>query len=306
MIKQLNDEQVNTLHKELLIEVNYHPIQIDDYIYELAKNNDKNHNSFSKPRKKEKSKFVLFFLIILSLLVTFSGFYFYNYMQEKKVKVEQTNIQEAKERQKETLVQQEQKNKPALPNHIDKNMQVEGRILNLFDLISYSVVLDEFVLHLNELQFNARILEEDIYIKTIQPQLVQEYQYVSMEYEEHEGVDLKIKINASEYQKPAKLNNPMPKYNTKAFLPKQRVQEQLKEILAQNSVLSFSSDFKSEITTFNYTVNAIYESPLEFFELMDKLNELNYSINISYPISMKRIDKGLIEASFVLQFHQNH
>ena len=32
MIKQLNDEQINRLHKELFIQVNYHPISVDDYI----------------------------------------------------------------------------------------------------------------------------------------------------------------------------------------------------------------------------------------------------------------------------------
>jgi hypothetical protein len=306
MIKQLNDEQVNTLHKELLIEVNYHPIQIDDYMYELAKNNDKTKNSFSKPRKKEKSKFVMFFLIFLSLLITLSGFYLYDYMQNKKIEVEQENIQQSQERQQQALIKKEEKNKPTLPNHIDKNMQVEGRILNLFDIISYSVVLDEFVLGLDDLTFYASILEDDVYIKTMQPALLKEYKYSTLQYLDSQGPDLKIVVNNSEYIKPAKLNNTLPNYNIREFLPKQRVEEQLKSVLNEHAVISFRSDYKSDITTFNYMVNTLYESPLELFELFDRLNQLNYSINVSYPVSMKRLDEGAIEAGFILQFHQNH
>ena len=55
MLKQLSPEQVEQLNDDLMLQVEYHPINIDEELFELSK--DKHlKKSFTKPRKKVKKR----------------------------------------------------------------------------------------------------------------------------------------------------------------------------------------------------------------------------------------------------------
>src|SRR5690606_33532165 len=149
------------LHKELYINVNYHPISVDDYMYELAKQPKKMQKSFVKPRKKEKSKFVLTTLIVLTLLITFSAFYFYSYMSVKKEGIKEEILLEKDKTAQELERQKKEALNPTLPNHLLKNSIVQQRVLTLFELIPYSVVLDELELEMADSKMKVTLLEDD-------------------------------------------------------------------------------------------------------------------------------------------------
>lgn len=307
MIKQLNDEQIHRLHKELLIEVNYHPISVDDYMYELAKQPLKTQKSFIKPRKKEKSKFVSFTLIVLTLLVTFCAFYFYNYMTTKKQTSQEEILLQKDKMEKEKELQKQEALKPKLPNHMSKNHKLQKKVLALFDIVPYSVVVEELVVKNDESTMKITLLEDDIYIKDMQPKLLQEYKFSSIEFEESAAkAALKATIHNSEYlEQASSAKEVLPEYINNGFLPKQRVEEIMSSVLGEKAVFVFASDFKSEITTYNYEVSATYKEPKEFFALIEKLNEQKYSMNISSPLIMKKVDGGIL-TTFTFQFHQNH
>ncbi|MFA6852312.1 MAG: hypothetical protein WC149_01740 [Arcobacteraceae bacterium] len=307
MIKQLNDEQIQRLHKELFIQVNYHPISVDDYMYELSKQPKRMQKSFIKPRKKEKSKFVLIALTVLTLLITFSAFYFYNYMIIKKEVIKEEillekdkNAQELERQKKEALI-------PALPNHVLKNSNIQKRVLTLFDLIPYSVILDELRLDVNDSKMMVTLLEDDTYIKEIQPKLLQQYKFSSIQFEELQGSSaLKAVISNSEFIPQAPVQQEVaPAYSNTGFLEKQQVESIIASALGEDMMFVFKSDFKSDITTFNYEVIVTYKEPKEFFTLIERLNKEKYSMNITYPIFMKKID-NMIHTSFILQFNQNN
>jgi hypothetical protein len=306
MIKQLNDEQINRLHKELYIHVNYHPISVDDYMYELAKQPKKIQKSFVKPRKKEKSKFVLTTLIVLSLLITFSAFYFYSYMSVKKEDIKEEILLE-KDKAAQELERQKQKAlNPTLPNHVLKNSIVQQRVLRLFELIPYSVVLDELELDTTDSKMKVTLLEDDIYIKEMQPKLLQQYKFSSIQFEELQSTSaLKAVISNSELMPVSIKQENLPIYSKNGFLSKQEVESHVASALGEDVMFVFQSDFQSDITTFNYEVIMTHKEPKEFFALIERLNKEKYSINISYPIFMKKID-NMIHTSFILQFNQNH
>ncbi|MFA7083175.1 MAG: hypothetical protein WC141_01430 [Arcobacteraceae bacterium] len=306
MIKQLNEEQINRLHNELLIEVNYHPISVDDYIYELAKQPLKMQRSFIKPRKKEKSKFVLFSLIAFTLMITFGAFYFYNYMNGQKHKVQEEIILEKSKAIEKKEQEKEEALKPKLPNHMLKNHKLQKRVLTLFDIIPYSVVVEELEVGLNSAFLKISLLEDDIYIKDMQPKLLHEYKFSSIEFGENQSKGaLKATIDNSEYiEQPQTTQEVLPEYIQNGFLPKQQVEEILGFVLGEKNEFVFKSDFKSDISTFNYEVVMHCEEPQEFFTLIEVLNEQKYSMNVSYPVKMKKSEKG-IEVRFILQFHQN-
>ncbi len=306
MIKQLSEEQINRLHEELLIEVNYHSISLDDYIYELAKQAPKEQKSFIKPRKKEKSKFLFYTLTILSLLITFSAFYFYNYITQKKVttqneiKVESQKLKQEEEKQNMVPVKYE------LPNHIQQNNNVKNQFLSIFETIPYSVVLEE--LELNETTSTLKIflLENDVYIKDIQPKLSKYYKISNINFENSQiSKALKATIQNSEPKLNVTESIALPNYTSNGFLPKLQIEGIINPILGQNAVAIFKEDKKGEISVFSYTVTLIHKEPKEFFEIIDKLNKELYSINIVYPVKMKKLPQGL-ETTFTLQFNQNN
>ena len=86
-------------------------------------------------------------------------------------------------------------------------------------------------------------------------------------------------------------------------MPIIRVTEQIKILFPENAIVTFKSSSTSEVVTFNYVVNVIIKSPIEFFKIIDRLNNELYSVNISYPLTFVKTAAG-IEAEFILQFHQ--
>lgn len=196
--------------------------------------------------------------------------------------------------------------KPPLPNHVTKNGIISKRVLNLFDIIPYNVVLDELEVDANSAKMVVDLLQDDIYIRSMQPNLLKLYKYSGIVFEDPKATILKATISNDEFiPLESTMKEVEPAYITNEFLPKQRVEEKIKALLGEMATFEFKSDFKSEVTTFNYSVKVLYKEPKEFFDLIEKLNSELYSINISYPISMKKVEYG-IETSFILQFHQNH
>ena len=74
-------------------------------------------------------------------------------------------------------------------------------------------------------------------------------------------------------------------------------------LFPKDAIVTFKSNFNSEVVTFNYLVNIVIQKPLEFFEIINTLNNELYSINIYYPLSFVKTEAG-IEVEFTLQFHQ--
>ena len=92
-------------------------------------------------------------------------------------------------------------------------------------------------------------------------------------------------------------------YITDELIPIERVSEQLKILLPENSILKLISSTDQGIYKYNYIVNILVKEPAQFFELIDVLNNELYSINIAYPLSMIRTESG-IEIEFNLAFNQ--
>lgn len=305
MIKQLNDEQINRLHKELLIQVNYHPISVDDYMYELAKQPKKVQKSFTQPRKKEKSKFLFITMTVLTLLLTLGAFYFYNYMSAQKEVVKEEILLQKDKQQQEQARQKQEALKPVLPNHVLVNNNIQKRIVSLFDLIPYSVVLDELRLEANESKMYITLLEDDTFIKEMQPKLLEEYKASTIEFQKEDTTTaLKAVISNTEFIPKATEKQETPLYINNGFLQKQQVEEILASVLGENVMFVFKSDFRLDFATFNYEVFMSFKEPKEFFELVERLNKEKHSMTITYPIVMQRID-NMVQTSFTLQFNQN-
>lgn len=301
-IKQLSDEQIQEIEDDLMISVHYHYISLKDSIYELSRGPNRLIQSYVKPRvKKGKSstKWVILLLIFL-LALSGSGIYY----KEKVIDFVQKIKELKKEEPKEVFVEKQ----IALPNHININNELKDDLIILLDSIPYDMVIDSLEVKKDNSTITGKMLAPDSYIKDIQPKLLQFYKYSNIQVKDSKNIALDVMIyNSDPILKDSKAlyNKTLPNYLGDGFMPVKRVSDQLKIILPKSAVLVYESTFNLDISTYNFKVNMVINSPIEFLKLLDGLNKELYSINISYPIILLKNQDSSIEASFGLQFNQN-
>ena len=295
VLKHLSNEQIEQLNDELMLQVEYHPVNVDEEVFELSK--DKHlKKSFTKPRRKVKKRnYNNLSAFILLLLLIFGAYSFFKLVSEKKIGTEKPKI-ESKIVEKIS----------DLPDHVFLNDKIDKKITAIFDAIDYDVILKELTLNQNSLELKGEFLKEDTFTSSLKPKL--DILYETSEYTIF-GDEKKVNIEAtvvSKIEKPLintvyKTN--IKKYITDELLLAERVSEQLKILLPENSILKLASTTDEGIYKYNYNVNILVKEPKQFFDLINVLNNELYSINISYPLSMIRTELG-IEIEFNLEFNQ--
>ena len=288
-VKQLSNELIEQLAEELILKVDYHPINIDEEIFELSK--DKHlKKSFVKPRKKKKKTNYNSLFIFVFFVLAFLGI-FKLYTNIKTEKIEDNNsISKVVE----------------LPDHVNENDKIEQRVRAILDTISYDIILKEIKINKESLDLKGTFLKDDTFITSLKPSLEKLYEvndFTSMPNEKKVSIDGEviskdlIELSGITYKTYDK------KYITDEFMPISRVTEQLRILMPENAIIKFKSSKNEDITKFYYMVNIVVKSPIEFFNLIDMLNNELYSISIEYPISMLRTING-IEVEFNLVFNQ--
>ncbi|MGB7403095.1 MAG: hypothetical protein WA916_10955 [Arcobacter sp.] len=301
-IKQLSDEQIQQLEDDIMISTHYHYISLKDSIYELSRGPNRLLQSYVKPRvKKGKSstKWIILLLVFL-LAITGTGIYY----KDKVVDIVQQIKMTKKEEPKKIVVEK----KYPLPNHINANNQIRDDIVVLLNAIPYDMVVDTLEIKSDNSTITGKMLTPDSYIKDIQPKLLKFYKYSNIQVKDSKNIALDVSIYNSD---PVEIdiskiyNAALPKYINDGFMPVKRVSDQLKIILPKSAVLVYDSTFNLNISTYNYRVNMVINSPIEFFNLLSNLNKELYSINVSYPIIFLKNQDSSIEVDFGLQFNQN-
>jgi hypothetical protein len=303
--KQLLQEQIEQLSEDLLLKVEYHPINIDEEVFELSK--DKHlKKSFTKPRKKKKKRnytnlYIALFILVVAFLtyqvylkVDFNGLY------EKYFKKEVT-IEKAQDVKKIENVLE-------LPNHVNLNDKIEQRIRAVFETIPEDIVLHELKIDKNILELKGNFLRENSFANSLKPNLNKLYKNIIYNTP---STDKKFKIDGVVLAKEdIDLNKTYKSYDkeylTDEFMALDRVTEQLKILMPVDSIIKFNATTSSSnITRFVYSVNILVQDPSEFFDMIEVLNNELYSIHIAYPISMLKTEAG-VEIEFILVFNQQN
>ena len=293
--KQLSIEQIEQLNDELMLKVEYHPINIEEEVFELSK--DKHlKKSFIKPRKKSKKRdYNYISAFILLLLLIFGAYTFFKLITSEKTNDSKTKIETKKI-----------ENSKELPDHINLNDKIEQKVRAIFNAIDYDIILSEVNLKENSLELKGIFLKEDTFINSLKPKLDLLYEtseYKLLNNEKKVNIVSTVSSNGEIISDDVIYKTNTKKYIIDELLLAERVSEQLKILLPENSILKLASTTNEGIYKYNYIVNILVKEPKQFFDLIDVLNHELYSINISYPINMLRTELG-IEIEFNLEFNQ--
>ena len=301
VLKQLSQEQIEQLGEDLLLKVEYHPINIDEELFELSR--DKHlKKSFIKPRKKKKKRnytnlYIFLFILVVAILayqvylrVDFNNFFKSETASSKTVDIQK--IEEVLE----------------LPDHLTLNDQIEQRVKSIFDTIPNEVFLNELKIEKNILELKGNFLNEAVFATALKPNLSKLYKdivYSTSSSDKKVNIDgVVLARNEIELNKTYKTYNK--EYLTDEFMALDRVTEQLKILMPIDSIIKFNTTASnSTITRFVYSVNILVKDPIEFFDMIGVLNNELYSIHIAYPISMLKTKAG-IEIEFALVFNQHN
>ncbi len=305
VLKQLTEEQTKQLSEDLLLKVEYHPINIDEDIFELSK--DKHlKKSFVKPRKKKKKRdYTNLYIFLFILLVGFISYQVYLKVDFKSLYSDYFK--------KEVVIEKAQnvkkiENVLELPNHITLNDKIEQKVKAVLETIPNDMYIKELKIDKDVLELKGHILKESTFNDSLKPNLDKLYRdvtYTSLVPDKKINIDSVIFAKREiELSKTYKFYNKQ--YLTDEFMQLDRVTEQLKILMPVGSIIKLNTTTSSSsITRFMYTVNILIKEPKEFFDVIEVLNNELYSIHISYPLSMVKTPAG-IEAEFILVFNQQN
>lgn len=304
VLKQLSEEQIQQLSEDLLLKVEYHPVNIDEEIFELSR--DKHlKKSFTKPRKKKKKRdftnlYIFFFMLIIGFLtywaylkIDFKSLYL-DFLKKDKITIEKAqNIK---------IIE----NVLELPNHITLNDKIEQKVKSVLETIPEEMFIKELKIDKDILELKGNFLKENTFTDSLKPNLRKLYKEANFS---NLSIDKKINIegvvlakNDIELSRTYKFYNKQ--YLIDEFIPLEGVTEQLKILMPVGSIIKLNTTTSSSsVTRFMYTVNILIREPKEFFNVIELLNNELYSIHISYPLSMVKTPAG-IEAEFILVFNQ--
>lgn len=293
-IKLVSDEAITSMKDEFMMDLTYHPILIDEELFELSRDTHKD-KSFIKPRQKQKKGFGNIFLTLFILTIILVVAFKFTPIDEV-VNNFSKNIESKSNIFKKDIL---------LSNHIQVNNIIKNRIKKSFDSIPYDVVLDDFELNERNLEMSANILHKDTFIKVLKPELEKLYENSTITFDDESKSILNAKIEANNPidDKPImkKVYNDV--YIENEFISILRVTEQIKMLFSKDTIVTFKSNKEDIYSTYDYIINIVIKTPLEFYNIIDMLNNELYSVNVTFPISFVKTNNG-IKVEFILQFHQ--
>jgi len=303
-IKQLSSEQIDTLNNDLLLNINYLQVNIDNYIFDLVSKPSVNKQSFIKKKKKKKSNKLFFILlsVFLMTLLSAGGVYWYKQNQKNNILKEKLLKQQNKlAKQKKELAKIEE---ISLPKHTTINSLYKKFIIDIFDTIGSDSTLKEIKLLKNESTLVYNFEKEDSYEQNLKPALLKIYR---------NSENILTSKNNNFYTAIIANNNvinPINENETKIYKPNKKyknlsqieIEKYLKTILDYSSI-TFHKKYNSKYESYEYIVTQISSTPESFFKNIEKLNNQYYSITLKFPIEFIK-SNNKINIKYSLIFNQ--
>jgi len=299
-LKQLSNEQISSLSKNLMLDVNYNQISIDNTLYALVKKQFISKQNLIFPRKKKSSSkfFMLIIVLLLTSIIAAGLFYYKQVQQDEQIKQEKILLEKAQKAKKEKM------REIALVNHKIVNEEKIAFLIKLFNTIGIDSVLKEIKLQKDESTLVYNFTKKDSYENNLKPKLLELYENSENILSSHKNelftaiisnTNLKNKMN----KKSIKLYKPNKKYK---FLDNKQSKKYLHTLIKDSIIVSKKQVIK-KYTKFVYTITNTIKTPQEFYDIIKVINEQYYSISLDYPIEFTK-SKDKLKVSYTISFNQ--
>lgn len=294
-IKYLEAKQIETLKDNILININYIPIIIDDAVDAIVKKENIKQYSFIKKRSNKRIYIKIFISILV--LITLAGTAYLSYRTgfiNKNENILNSNKEIAKIEY------------PNLPNHIAENHNIVVLITNIFESIDDTSILKEIQISENESTIIYSFTDLNNYEKNLKPKFLKLYeQSENILTSTKQGISTSIISNTHLIAKnELAYKKYIPSKNTR-FLSSSEAKKGIEELFNSTTIVKLINETRDKYTKYKYSVYTIIKSPKEFFDVIALLEKQDYSIVLDYPIGFAKTDKGL-ELNFRLVINQNN
>ncbi|QOG12670.1 hypothetical protein [Arcobacter sp. FWKO B] len=300
-LKQLDTTKIEALKEEFMMDVSYHHISLENYMYELA-NSKTTKKSFILPRKKPANLETIGWISAASMATIGTLYLIYNFYNTP-VNIPQSTSTE------QTIQTTDITKNIILPNHISQNNTVSSLIQELFSTIPYNVVLKELIVNSDGSILVCDFLEKDLFVKLLKSEMLKYYEDSSIRFDDEESIlpiyTGIIKNTSAKYVAPSQpIQNLEYKQTSFSYT---LMQDTIQPVLPENSQLIYVKTYLENGFSKNlFELNLEIQTPSEFFELIEKINSLNYSVTVESPIRfVKENDVEHINLKIYISFNQS-
>lgn len=295
-IKYLEPKQIEILKENVLVEINYNPLNLEETLDSIVKSENIKKYSFTSKRPN-KAIFKIITRVILAIITILGAIYLGYSIQSSNT------IAEYAKTVKKEIAKIEYAN---LPNHILVNQNMIALIKTLFESIDDNSLLKEMQVSQNESTIVYNFKDTNPYEKTLKPKLLETYEMSeNILTSENKGIYTSVISNTHMInENQIHYKKYIPSQNTK-FLSSAEAKKGIEQLFNETSVVKLLSETKDKYTQYKYSIYTIIKSPNEFFEVIALLEKQEYSIMLDYPIGFAKTSKGL-ELNFRLTINQNN
>ena len=294
-IVQLNNEQVESLTKNIMIDVKYKQISLDSIIYSLVKKQSINKRNLITVRNKKSTIGKFLFLIMIFILLLFAAIMLFDF---KKMQMQKDKTQEKMNNQMQTIEE------ISLPNHQVINKEKLDFIVKLFSTFGNNFVLKEIQIEKDDSTLLCNFANKNSYEDILKGKLEKIYKNSQTILRNKKNGIYTAIISNTQVRNIAN-NNASKIYKPNQAFPELDKKKSLTYLnsLMSNSTLTFISTSDEKYTTYKYNVVSNIKTPNDFYSLVESINNQYYSITLSYPIEFVKLDK-FIKVSYTISINQ--
>jgi polyhydroxyalkanoate synthesis regulator phasin len=301
-IRQLNENQIQNLNDSLMINVQYIHIDLDNILYTLVEKPHIKKQNFISVRKQKNNKSFLFTIILFAIITSLTAIGVVYFKQNETNTQEIIVKKKTKQKENKTIDKIEE---IALPNHSDINEQKIKFMMKLFDTISAGVMLKEVQIQNDESTLICSYLDKNSYEMNLKPKLLVLYKNTQNVLSSNKNniytaiisntnIINKMNFNNTKLYTPSVDKKHLSKEEAKAYIQK----------IIQSKNIKFESTNRKKHIKYIFSVSKTVNSPVEFYDAIDKINKQYYSIILSYPIEFTKV-KNTLQVNYNLAIYQN-
>lgn len=304
-INRINDEQLDQLHETLMAKVNYYSISLEENIKKLSQKTTAKNFSFTLARsKKEPSNIILWGSLAAASVVLAAGVIYFKTIETSSQKEPVKNIEKKKETVEKIKEVKKEPKKISLPDHKLINSNLLAEIRTLFKIVPDDAILQEIKLDSSNSTIVCNFIANSTSPNDMKFKLEKIYKTSKIILShQNEAVLSSIITNENKLQKTdiSILNT----YSPLKYVSLEQFKMYIKSLLPKDSSIEYIKTNQNDFTSYEYDVSINITTPVQFYDIIEKLSNDQIPININYPLEFAKLHDNL-NVKFKLQYHQKN